>query len=262
MRSGGTFRFNIDCIFCGKSTESEQFKKSKVRTFECQEKLNEICQKRKDSWSDTVSARIEFVHDLHAADVKYHQECSVHFRTGRQIPSMFATGDTDVASNSSKRQQYGRPSNLDRDTTFKRVTQYLQENDEEHITINDLITKMEEYLKGTDVESYSFPHMKQKLIHTFGNSIIIAKINVKQNVVTFKTTPYAALHNFHSLPKSDDLQTEKKRLIKTAAKLLKNDIKFCNANQPYYPRYEEMASVHEGKDFLPQSFSSNSICRK
>ena len=44
---------------------------------------------------------------------------------------------------------------------FKKVILYLEQNDEEQITINDLIQKMEEYLIGTGSTAYGFTYMKK-----------------------------------------------------------------------------------------------------
>ena len=43
---------------------------------------------------------------------------------------------------------------------FLRIARYLEEHDEEQISINDLINKINDYLDGTDFESYRFQYMK------------------------------------------------------------------------------------------------------
>ena len=51
---------------------------------------------------------------------------------------------------------------------FQAVVEYLENNDDdEQVTINDLISKMKEYLQDTDIEPYSFPRMKSELKKTF-----------------------------------------------------------------------------------------------
>ena len=84
-----------------------------------------------------------------------------------------------------------------RSETFQAVARYLENNDDEQVTIIDLINKMKEYLKGTDIEPYSFPHMKSELTNYFKDRIIITEINGKQYVVTFQTTASKIINNFH-----------------------------------------------------------------
>ena len=64
----------------------------------------------------------------------------------------------------SKRIKHGRPTDLVRADAFLQVIKYLEENDEQQTTINDLISKMKEILAETDsgCNPYSFPHMKEQ----------------------------------------------------------------------------------------------------
>ena len=60
---------------------------------------------------------------------------------------------------------------------FKKATLYLEQNDEEQISSNDLIQKMEEYLIGTGITAYSFTHMKDQIEKQCAENNIIAEIN-------------------------------------------------------------------------------------
>lgn len=77
----------------------------------------------------------------------------------------------------------GRPENVNQTKAFLKVGEYLGNNDGEQITISKLVAKMCEY---SNKESYSFTYMMKNLLEYFGKSIIIAEINGKQNVVTFR----------------------------------------------------------------------------
>ena len=52
---------------------------------------------------------------------------------------------------SSKSQNTGRPEDAVRAEAFEKVTAFLENNDEEQITLTDLIKKMEDYLEGSDL---------------------------------------------------------------------------------------------------------------
>ena len=86
-----------------------------------------------------VKGRLNGISDLFAADAVYHQVCSVNFRTNTSIPSQFATEDLPQA-------RRGRPRDVAQKETFLKVVAYLQENDDDQVTINDLINKMKQYL--------------------------------------------------------------------------------------------------------------------
>lgn len=87
---------------------------------------------------------------------------------------------------------------------FVKVAKFLEDNDDEQITVGDLVEKMEEYLNNTDSEAYGRSHMKTKLLEHFGDKIIITDIDGKPNVVTFRATAMAILQEFHFLEHQDD----------------------------------------------------------
>ena len=70
-----SFHFNGDCFLCGTLADGgEQRKKVdafKVTTIEMKDTILAICSKRRNAWSDTVQARIMYIHHLPAADAMY-----------------------------------------------------------------------------------------------------------------------------------------------------------------------------------------------
>lgn len=114
----------------------------------------------------------------------------------------------------------GRPKNSQKSEAFQGVVNYLANNDDEQVTIIDLIQKMTEYLEDTDIEPYSFPHMKCELKKHFKDKIIITEINGKQNVVTFHTTASTILHNLHQQAQHNE-SDEKNHILEAAAKFIK-----------------------------------------
>ena len=85
-------------FFCGRPVKYESRKRGygviSVGTKDFQGKIQEACKVRNDEWVETVRGRLEFAHDLRAADAVYHQACSVNFRTEKQILRMHGN-DTD-----------------------------------------------------------------------------------------------------------------------------------------------------------------------
>lgn len=127
----------------------------KVTTISMKDSVLAACSDREDAWADTVRARILHVHDLPAADAMYHQTCSVNFRTGKQIPTLFLTGERHR-----KKKRVGLPQDEDKTEASLKVARFLQENDDEQITVNDLIDIMDEFLLESEYTAYGHTHMK------------------------------------------------------------------------------------------------------
>ena len=205
-----------------------------------------VCQERGDDWANAVQARILHVHDLHAADAVYHRVCSANSRTMKQIPAIHEQEDSSL-----KKVKVGRPPEKQRTDAFLEVARFLEENDDEQITIQDLIQRMEENLANTEHSAYSYPHMQQRLKEHFGNKIIQTEINGKPNVVTFRNKAREVLYDFYS-QRDLDPEKDKLRIIETGAKLIKDDIKAVKTSHCNYPGIDELGS-EESINFLPTS---------
>jgi len=135
------FNFKTDCFFCGTNVDLEDQKRRRgdvfrVTTLKTKHTMLQTCFERKDKWAEVVRARILHVHDLPAADAIYHQACSVNFRTKKQIPIQFASEQPDA-----KKRKIGRLQDEEKNDAFLKVARFLQENDDEQITVVDLVEK-------------------------------------------------------------------------------------------------------------------------
>ena len=102
--------------------------------------------------------------------------------------------------------------------------EYFTNNDDETLSIQDLRDKMQEFLEGTDMEPYGFTHMKNETQQHFNEKVIITDMQGKENIVTLHATASQIIGNFHQESKQDR-DEEKRHIIETAAKLIKQDIK-------------------------------------
>lgn len=214
-----------------------------MKTIGIKETILKVCQERADSWSDAVKARILHVHDLHAADAIYHQTCSVNFRTKKRTQF------------DSKRLKLGRPQDDKRAEAFFEIASYLEDNDDEQITINDLIDLMNQKLADdTDYEAYGYTYMKTRLQEHFGERIVQTEINGKPNVVTFRTKVRVVLQDYYSKQQQkQDTAEEKMKLVQAAAKLIKEDIKAIETSHEVYPCCDELKSEEAGIKYLPDT---------
>ena len=151
-----------------------------MRTVELKDKILAICREQGDDWAAAVQARISAVRDLHAADVVYHHLCSNNFWTNKQTPAAYQS-ETHPA----KKLKLGRPQPQERTDAFLEVISYLERNDDEQITVSDLIRRMEDNLSGSHHMAYGAQHMKNKLQDVYGDRMIITEINGKPNVWPF-----------------------------------------------------------------------------
>ena len=68
-----------------------------------------------------------------------------------------------VHESNSKREKPGRPQDKERTDAFLEVASFLEENDDEQITIQDLIGRMEDNLADSEHNAYSYKYMQQKV---------------------------------------------------------------------------------------------------
>ena len=253
LRSGEKmFNFKENCLFCGhiNTFDGKHHRGHKlipVRSLDFQETIIQQCKNMNNKWSETVMARISSVHDLPAADAAYHQICSSNFRTGKSIPLVFMS-DADEQPVSRR----GRLKDPFQEEAFLQGMEDLRQNDEEQTTVTDLIENMKTYLGDSGSLPYGFTYMKRRIKDHYGDEIIITEINGKPNVVTFTNTASKILHDFHQQSEMGDSTSEKMRVIETAAKLIKSDLKLINQSKDFYPTSEEM-SAENAMAFVPES---------
>ena len=150
--------------------------------------------------------------------------------------------------NEPRRFKVGRPAD-ERTTAFLKVANFLEEHDDEQITIQDLIVKMTEYLQDSECEPYSAKWMKIKIKDHFGDSVIMTGLENKC-VVTLRDTAHSILSEFHKQQKSNNPEDEKLIIIKTAAKLIVSDVKLMETPNDSYPDASDIAAA---MSFVPES---------
>jgi len=246
------FEYSRNCLFCGTGDSFNGRKKeyilTAVRSLEFKEQILQASLSCPDAWRLQVRSRLEFVADLPAADAVYHQACNVNFRTGKQIPKRFVHEESVL-----KNVKLGRPHESLQKEAFEQIIEYLEQYDDEQVTVDDLVHKMDDYLKGTGATAYSSKHMKNQIEKYFGEKIIITAVNGKKNVVTLWSAASSILQDFYASPKQTDPECEKHRIISTAAKFIKSDIKAMQQQKEVYPGSDEMSSVENATAFVPES---------
>lgn len=265
LRSMEIFSFKNHCFFCGNPAHLEKNKTKNNDVMRCMEmefkdKMIDKCKERNDTWSAQVYGRLEFVSDLPAADAIYHKQCLINFTTQRNKPlTTLEDGNRDAGRPAKRPKLFtGRPPNDQREEAFLRVAAFLVENDDEQVTILDLVHKMNEYLQddgeASEVSAFSVKHMKRKIEEHFQDKILIAERGGVPDVVTFSDTASCILNDFFQREKkSKNADDVKNDLIRTAAKILKADMKKSDCNKQTYPQTSDISSTANNLAFLPDS---------
>ena len=102
-------------------------------------------------------------------------------------------------------------------------------------------------------DHYSPKHLKRKLLEDFDGRIMISNVNGKQDVVTFVTTAAFILDNFHdNQNKNIDSIRERMEIVKTAAEIIRNDVKSLQSDLTKYPSTTEIV---EHDSVIPDTLS-------
>ena len=197
-----------------------------------------------------VSGRFGLIKDLRAEDAIYHKTCNSNFQTLKGKPT---SKPFDIKTTYPER---GRRSNAIQEAVFNEVVKYLQENDDKQITISELTEMMGKLCVDLKM-ACSKVWMKQKLLDRFGDDIMIGNINGKEDVVTFIFNAKKILAEFYDTidSSSENVEEQKQRIIETAAKFIKNDVKSLPSSKTY-PSMNEFQSIDNCIEYLTPSLKS------
>ena len=250
----GTFDSKTDCLFCGIKIDFEKVEHSYVKTDTFAKTISECCASRGDDWSFIIKGRIEyFGGDLHAADCVYHHSCCTNFRINRNKPLQYEA-TTQSGSSHSKRRKSGRPKDQEQDQAFEQMCHYLEQNDEEQLTLSDLRAKMKEFLVNPAADSYSSYYLKGQLQKRYGDSIYIAEGEGLQYIVTMKEKTSQILRSyFKTNMQAEDEECQKRMIIDTASRLIKSDVKTnVESVTDQYPSTDSL-KLTAALDYLPET---------
>ncbi|KAJ8890708.1 hypothetical protein PR048_010217 [Dryococelus australis] len=113
---------------------------------------------------------------------------------------------------------------------------------------------MNYYLQNAEENAYTTPcYLKSKLIEHFGESILISEKHGQNDIVIVRESVSSIIRTHYLYQQSKDIETEKIRLIETAAKLIKSDIKdkvIGLRNKEFYPVAADL-EIQECLEYLP-----------
>ena len=171
--------------------------------------------------------RIGGVIDLVAAEGWYHRRCYQSFlKVGSSQP-----GTVPLRA---------RQADVNQSIAFKKLCAYIESNDECQYILDELVTIMST-LEPT-ATPYSSKHLKRKLKDQYGECITITEVAGKSGVVCFSGCMNSILTNQWYKEREENAADEVKRVIHTAAMLIRREIRSRVYNCEVFPSAEHIAS--------------------
>lgn len=221
-----TFSFKDHCFLCAAEITAEFLAKQKqtrlcnrnvvysVRKLSMKNSVSELARARNDDWGRAIVERLEHVHDLVAADAQYHNSC---------MKKLYQAPRSEEIK---KRGPYAG----EIDTAMEYIYSYLEQNSDEcQFSLDELMAKIEGEYR---------PHIKTvkaQLLKKYGDDILIAVTANKAPVVCFRNTGFKLLTEAWYNQKSDDKTEERRRIVKTAAAIVIEDIRSRIYETKHYP---------------------------
>lgn len=228
------FNFKSHCIICGEKVvvEVNKFRKrtsyeySVVETLEFIENIRTNAEKRNDNWGKEVLLRLSNVIDLVAAEGRYHRTCYKYFlRTDCK-----KTGTATLG---------GREVDKEKSLSFTKLCEYLEENNECQYSFDELMVIISGF-ENTG-ETYSRQYLTKKLKEHYGNQITIANNIGRSGVMCFSECMQDIVTNEWYAARKANPAEDVKRILETAAQIIRNDIRSQAYECQVFPSTKQMS---------------------
>lgn len=148
-----------------------------------------------------------------------------------------------------KRKSVGHPVNEELLSAFNKTLLFYEENEKELFTISEMCKTMTSFCG----ESYSKVYMKQKVMERYGNGITITTRVGQEDLISFSNSIQHIVETLYSQQYTANFEEKKIGILKTAAKILLNDIGKIETNKDHYDIFGKLSSYEEALCFVPVS---------
>lgn len=173
-----------------------------MTTLEIKNNILDRCLTRSDEWGLKVQSRLQSCNDLVAEEAIYHKNCFTKFFKINRVSTP------------------GRPCDYKKKETFEVLCQWLEVNDEELLTIQDVVIKAKSLIPNNN-DVYSEKWLKEKLKLRYGDHIQFCEVLGKRNVICWKEMANYIVNEKWYIERQGD---ESQNIVVTAAKLLRTSI--------------------------------------
>ena len=239
-RSVDQFNWKLNCLYCGLECMTDRKNPKRkdwhlASTFDTRESILKKCEARIEEENDPlalqIKTRIMDCIDLIAAEARYHKACSLKLHTKKTLDS----------SNTQK----GRRPNETLQNAFAKTCEWL-EMETDLITVQEFRDKMLEFSDTDDVNECSY--LKKLLKDRYGAYIVFSDgTRGSSNIICFQDMANFII-NKKFKEKKNDVEGESERIIKTAADLIKAEIREMVHDEEHYPTCEDV-----NRDWIPKS---------
>ncbi|KAK2718803.1 hypothetical protein QYM36_005968 [Artemia franciscana] len=102
-------------------------------------------------------------------------------------------------------------------------------------------------------EAYSVKHIQRLLLESYGDRVLITDLPGKASIVTFRETAHFIMNEHRTLPKDQSEDVEITNMIKTVARIIKNEAKSLPPLSEEYPSFKSLDNVETCLSYLPKS---------
>ena len=173
-----------------------------------------------EEWGRTVLGRLDSVHDLPAAEGRYHRTC---------YPEFFRKAHSHTP---------GCPQTHEKSTAFERLCDHIESSSECQYSISELESMLCDFVSGGD--SYSTKHLKRKLQDHYGNKVTITNVPGKPCIFTFHEYSHKILHDRWYTDRCSSEKDERKWVVETAACIIRQDIRAMVYDSSTYPEPKDI----------------------
>jgi hypothetical protein len=247
-----SFDFKCHCLYCGSTALENPKNVSRdniimVRTIGLRLSILDMCSKRgNDDWSAKVSKRVLCCNDLVAEEARYHKMCHDRFHLGKQ-----PVANDDECSKSTSRPLH-RPVDATKQVSFLTMCEWLEDQTER--CLYSVAELRDQLLKSgySDDEVYSVKSLKVKLREHYGEHVVFIEHEGQHDVVCLRQMASFVLREQWKKEKAfDDDDTETQRLVKTAAKLIRAEMREMQYTRETYPTDSQIADCDAGSQLIP-----------
>lgn len=188
-----------------------------------------------------VQTRLYGCIDLVAAEAIYHSKCFSRFMLNKELEQPPIGSDSKIQ---------GRPEDQMMLQWFKMLCQWLEsEADAESYTLTELHNKMKEISDNSEV--YTVKRLKQKLLDHYKEFIFFAEVEGRGNVVCFKNMAKYIINEKWYSEKKANIEDEAERIVITAAKIIRAEIRDKEYNSDSYPTNDDISNIEKSREWIP-----------
>jgi len=254
----GSFSFRTDCCLCGRFIDKAKAKRfpgnldyeySRVMSLEIKKTLEKKCEERRkgeaDEWAEQVFHRLACISDLPAEEAIYHRKCFQYFVGGRDFSMLCGLTNGEPPKKRGRRSVVEDESN---NSAFQHVLEYLEKNDDETVTLDELYGIMKD--EAGDDGVYSKRTLQRQLETHYRDRVTIISVKQQPLIVTLNNNVNKIIHDAHKKTESwKDVDT----LIDIVSEYIRNDIKNAEKHSQVYPDTDDIKSVDHNLSVLPAS---------